>query len=129
MKTLLLLLLITTQVFNMSAQSNFNKEVRIHLMKENHNHTPGGWGKDKRSPELIPIIITHDTKSLYLYTCNILNEIEIKIENPDGNIIFNAICNLISKEKKTLYLNLPTGRYLLEIVYNDTCYYGDFEIQ
>lgn len=84
----------------------------------------GDWVLDKRSISMVPTA-TIDGNTIRIYTDIAVEEIQVKVEDEKGNVIY-ANSNMTSSKLHIFEINsLELGEYTLEITIGDENYYGN----
>lgn len=83
------------------------------------------WVQDERSISIVPNA-TIDGNTIRIYTDIAVEEIQVKVEDENGNAIY-ANSNMTSSKLHIFEINsLEQGEYTLEITIGDENYYGIF---
>lgn len=120
---LMLFIPVLTTVF-----ANNKMEIEKMIILKFHYHDSEKKSRDKRTIAFVPIKASYDNTNLYLNSQIQMDNVTIKIKNEWKNIVYEMCITLYSNEECTLPIHLSNGNYTLEIVNENICYYGDFEI-
>ncbi len=105
------------------------KEIeKMIILKFYYSHKSENYERNKRTIAFVPIKASYDNTNLYLNSQIQMDNVTIKIKNEWKNIVYEMCITLYSNEEYTLPIHLSNGNYTLEIVNENICYYGDFEI-
>lgn len=82
----------------------------------------------ERSLSIVPVL-SHDQHTVYIYSNQLLENIEVKVTDTCGNIVYDEVLTIRSGETISFTLdNTESGEYLIEITHGVKYLYGWFGI-
>lgn len=87
----------------------------------------GSWHGDTRSILSAPIV-SYDGNILYIYSYLPLENLEVKIKDILGNVVYEQKVSIVAGEKFSLYIELIENSelYVVELISNKQSFYGYF---
>lgn len=86
------------------------------------------WQREERSTTGNKFFVLHDKDIFYIYSDNLIEEIKLTIRNRHNDIIYSIIEPIFSDKENIFELNIGYGKYVIELEYKETIYFGHFEI-
>lgn len=86
------------------------------------------WEQEERSLFNNVPLIFHDGSTLYVYSDVLIENANFVIKDQYNNTVYSSINSIFSDIENIFELNMGYGKYVIELEYKETVYYGYFEI-
>ena len=86
------------------------------------------WEQEERSLYSNVPLIFHDGSTLYIYSDVLIETANFIFKDHYNNTVYSSINSILSDIENIFELNIGYGKYVIELEYKETVYYGYFEI-